>query len=117
MRWRGESRSSDTSCTLTALREAMSPPKRVLIVDDHVLFAEALETILAGDGRLDVVGRAKNGEEAVTLTRSLRPEAVWMDICMPVMEGIEAPRQILDDEPHLRVLVLTCSNASADLDA
>src|SRR3954447_1008269 len=95
----------------------MSPPKRVLIVDDHVLFAEALETILAGDGRLDVVGRAKNGEEAVTLTRSLRPDVVLMDISMPVMDGIEATRQILDDEPDACVLVLTGSDAAADVDA
>src|SRR3954454_19424924 len=95
----------------------MSPPKRVLIVDDHVLFAEALETILAGDGRLDVVGRAKKGEEAVTRTRSLRLDVVLMDISMPVMDGIEATRQILDDEPDACVPVLTGSAAPADADA
>jgi two-component system, NarL family, nitrate/nitrite response regulator NarL len=95
----------------------MSSPKRVLIADDHVLFAEALEAILGGDGRLDVIGRAKNGEEAVTLTRSLRPDVVLMDISMPVMDGIEATRQILDDEPGACVLVLTGSDAAADVDA
>jgi DNA-binding NarL/FixJ family response regulator len=95
----------------------MKPPKRVLIADDHVLFAEALEVILSGDDRLDVIGRAKNGEEAVTLTRALRPDVVLMDIAMPVMDGIEATRRIVSDEPDACVLVLTGSDAAADVDA
>jgi len=95
----------------------MKPPKRVLIADDHVLFAEALEAILSGDDRLDVIGRAKNGEEAVTLTRSLRPDVVLMDIAMPVMDGIEATRRIVSDEPDACVLVLTGSDAATDVDA
>jgi len=95
----------------------MTPPKRILIADDHVLFAEALEAILSGDDRLDVVGRAKNGEEAVTLTQTLRPDVVLMDIAMPVMDGIEATRRIVGSEPDACVVVLTGSDAAADVDA
>jgi two-component system, NarL family, nitrate/nitrite response regulator NarL len=93
------------------------PPKRVLIADDHTLFAEALEAILAGDGRVAVVGRAKNGAEAVELATTLHPDVVLMDISMPVMDGIEATGKIVDREPDACVLVLTGSDAPRDVDA
>jgi DNA-binding NarL/FixJ family response regulator len=93
------------------------PQKRVLIADDHVLFAEALEAILIGDGRIAVVGRAKNGREAVELATSLHPDVVLMDISMPVMDGIEATARIVDQEPEACVVVLTGSDAPKDVDA
>jgi DNA-binding NarL/FixJ family response regulator len=93
------------------------PQKRVLIADDHVLFAEALEAILTGDGRIAVVGRAKNGREAVELATSLHPDVVLMDISMPVMDGIEATARIVDQEPEACVVVLTGSDAPKDVDA
>jgi DNA-binding NarL/FixJ family response regulator len=92
-------------------------PTRVLIADDHTLFAEALEAILAIDDRIAVVGRAKNGEEAVELATSLRPDVVLMDISMPVMDGIEATAHISEQVPAASVLVLTGSDAPADIDA
>ena len=67
---------------------------RVLIADDQRLFAEALEAILTTDGRIVVVGRAANGEEAVALARDDRPDVVLMDIAMPVLDGIAATEAI-----------------------
>jgi para-nitrobenzyl esterase len=92
-------------------------PTRVLIADDHTLFAEALEAILGVDDRIDVVGRARNGEEAVALVESLDPDVVLMDISMPVMDGIEATQRIADTGARACVLVLTGSDAPRDIDA
>jgi DNA-binding NarL/FixJ family response regulator len=93
------------------------PPTRVLIADDHALFAEALEAILAADGRIAIVGRAVNGEQAVELAASLRPDVILMDISMPVMDGIEATQRIVQAKPATRVLVLTGSDSPRDIDS
>ena len=89
---------------------------RVLIADDHRLFAEALEVILAGDPRLSVVGHAADGEEAVRLAEELHPDVVLMDISMPVMDGIEAARAIREQDGDACILMLTGSNSRADVD-
>ena len=89
---------------------------RVLIADDHRLFAEALEAILAGESSIEVVGRARNGAEALELTLELEPDVVLMDISMPVMDGVEATRRIRESRPDACVLMLTGSNAPADVD-
>ena len=73
---------------------------RVLIADDERLFAEALEAILTTDERIDVVGRAANGEEAVALARDDRPDVVLMDIAMPVLDGIAATEAIGREAPR-----------------
>jgi DNA-binding NarL/FixJ family response regulator len=94
----------------------MTAPVRVLIADDHRLFAEALEAVLSTEERIQVVGRASDGEEAVELARRLRPDVVALDISMPVMDGFEeaAALERFDDPPA--VLMLTGSNAPADID-
>ena len=89
---------------------------RVLIADDHRLFAEALEAILATDARIEVVGRARDGAEAVELWRALRPDVTLMDISMPIVDGFEATVRIRETDPHACVLMLTGSNARIDVD-
>ena len=91
-------------------------PLRVLIADDHRLFAEALEAILAADERIEVVGQAADGSEAVELARTLAPDVVLMDVSMPVLDGFEATREIRAAEEDVRVLMLTGSNSRADVD-
>ena len=91
-------------------------PLRVLIADDHRLFAEALEAILTTDERIEVVGQASDGEQAVELARTLDPDIVLMDVSMPVLDGFEATREIRSQSDDVRVLMLTGSNSRADVD-
>jgi DNA-binding NarL/FixJ family response regulator len=91
-------------------------PLRVLIADDHRLFAEALEAILAADERIEVVGQASDGGEAVELARTLVPDVVLMDVSMPVLDGFEATREIRAGAEGVRVLMLTGSNSREDVD-
>ncbi|MEX2211775.1 MAG: response regulator transcription factor [Gaiellaceae bacterium] len=95
---------------------ARTRPIRVLIADDHTLFAEALKAILATDDRFDVVGRARNGEQAVDLHQELRPDVVLMDISMPVLDGVDAVRKIRKKRPSANILMLTGSNSLHDID-
>ena len=88
---------------------------RVLIADDHDLFAESLTAFLSTEDRISVVGRAANGEEAARLCGELRPDVVLMDISMPVLNGFEAARRICDGFPGTRVLFLTGSASPADV--
>ncbi|HEX4324774.1 MAG TPA: response regulator transcription factor [Gaiellaceae bacterium] len=97
-------------------RTAKPKPLRVLIADDHRLFAEALEAILTTDERIEVVGQASDGEEAVELAKTLDPDIVLMDVSMPVLDGFEATREIRSGSEDVRVLMLTGSNSRADVD-
>jgi DNA-binding NarL/FixJ family response regulator len=89
---------------------------RVLIADDHRLFAEALEAILASDTRIEVVAHAGDGEEAVKLARELKPDVVLMDISMPVLDGIEAAEELQRNGDDVCILMLTGSNSRDDVD-
>ena len=80
---------------------------RVLITDDHKVVRRGLRGFLELDPGLEVVGEASNGEEAVKLAQRLEPDVVLMDLLMPVMDGIEATREIRRELPQVEVVALT----------
>jgi DNA-binding NarL/FixJ family response regulator len=84
---------------------------RVLVVDDHALFAEALMLTLGIDERIEVIGSASSGVEAVLLAEALRPDVVLMDVHMPSMDGIEATRLVRRVSPASRVVMVTAARS------
>lgn len=80
---------------------------RVLIADDHTIVRRGIKALLAQTDDVQVVGEAVNGLEAVRLSQQLDPDVILMDLLMPIMDGIQATRQITALQPHVRVLVLT----------
>ncbi len=92
---------------------------RVLVVDDSGFFRRRIAEILDADSHIEVIGQASNGEEAIKLVASLKPDLVTMDVEMPVMDGIEAVRRIMNSNP-LPILMLsthTTKGAQSTLDA
>jgi DNA-binding NarL/FixJ family response regulator len=89
---------------------------RVLIADDEPLFVEMVEALLADEEQIEVVASAQDGQQAVELARVHDPDVIVMDISMPVIDGIEATRQIHKENPDARILILTGSSTSADVD-
>ena len=83
-------------------------PLRFLVVDDHALFRDGMVSLLKAGG-MQVVGEAKNGEEAVIEATRLKPDVILMDIDMPIMNGIDATRKITSAMPEVRVVMLTVS--------
>jgi two-component system response regulator DesR len=97
---------------------AATPPRgtvRILIADDHRLFAESLARSLELDPRIEVVGLASNGAEAVRLVEELAPNVVLMDLRMPLLDGVEATRRIHAAAPETTVFVLTGSESPAEI--
>jgi len=81
---------------------------RLLIVDDQVLFLESLSTFLRSYAEdIEVAGVARNGREALEKAAALRPDIVLMDVHMPVMDGVEATRRLLEAHPGVRILILS----------
>lgn len=93
----------------------MGQPIKILIADDHALLRRGLATLLGFNKDIVVVGDAKNGEEAVKAAIKLKPDVVVMDLSMPVMDGVEATRQIREALPDTYVLILTSYSTSVDV--
>ncbi len=90
---------------------------RVLIVDDQLLYAEAISVLLSQQDGLDVVGIAGDGREAIEQALALRPDVVLMDIQMPRLDGISATRRSRRRLPATKVLVMTALNGEHAKDA
>lgn len=80
---------------------------RVLIADDHAVVRRGMAEFLSGHGRIEIVGEAANGREAIEMALELHPDIVLMDVTMPVMDGIEATRRIRQALPGVRVIGLS----------
>jgi DNA-binding NarL/FixJ family response regulator len=91
----------------------MSTPITVLLAEDHAIVRQGLSALLNADGHFRIVGEARNGREAVTQALELRPDVILMDIAMPVLNGLEATRQILTANPSARVVILSAHSDEA----
>ncbi|RLE28608.1 MAG: DNA-binding response regulator [Acidobacteria bacterium] len=83
---------------------------RILLADDHQILRYSLRVLLGKEGGIEVVGEAEDGRQAVDLARTLKPGIVIMDLQMPVLNGIEATRQILTENPTCKVIFLSMSS-------
>ncbi len=85
----------------------MTEKIRVLIADDHTLFRDGLRALLTSASDTELVGEAATGEEAIAQAALLQPDLIIMDLQMPVVNGIDATRQIIRTSPHVNILVVT----------
>jgi DNA-binding NarL/FixJ family response regulator len=85
----------------------------VLLAEDHQIVREGFRSLLKQERDIEVIGEAETGRQAVQLTRKLRPDVVVMDIAMPLLNGLEATRQIRKDFPETRVLILSAHSDDA----
>jgi DNA-binding NarL/FixJ family response regulator len=85
----------------------------VLLAEDHTIVREGLRALLEAAGHIEVVGEAATGRQAVALARKLRPAVVVMDIAMPLLNGLEATRQIRKAVPETKVLILSAHSDDA----
>lgn len=79
----------------------------VLLADDHAVVREGLRKLLEAEHDIAVVGEAESGRQAVALARKLRPAVVVLDIAMPLLNGLEATRQIRESVPDVKVIILS----------
>lgn len=80
---------------------------RVLLADDHTILRDGIRSLLEDETDMEVIGEAEDGHMAVKLVKQLDPDVVLMDIAMPLLNGLEATRQIKRDNPQTKVLILT----------
>jgi DNA-binding NarL/FixJ family response regulator len=90
-----------------------TPRITVLLAEDHEIVREGLRKLLEAERDIEVVGEAATGRQAVALTRKLRPAVVVMDIAMPLLNGLEATRQIRQAVPATKVLILSAHSDEA----
>lgn len=82
----------------------------IVIADDHEIFREGFKLLLRGQDRVELVGEAENGKELMDLVKKREPEVVITDIKMPVMDGIDACKQLKQEHPAIRVIALSMFN-------
>jgi two-component system response regulator NreC len=80
---------------------------RILIADDHAMFRQGLRSLIEGCGGMKVIAEAENGRQAVQLTQEHSPDLVIMDVTMPELNGVEATRQIHQQNPAVKVIILS----------
>ena len=90
-------------------------PIRILLVDDHGLMRLGLATLMKYHKDLSVIGSADNGKAAIEQAKALKPDVIVMDLMMPVMDGVEATRQIHAEQPETKIMILTTFGTSADV--
>jgi DNA-binding NarL/FixJ family response regulator len=88
----------------------------VLIVDDELPFTEMVQALLEVEPGIEVVGTAPDGKQAVALALELAPDVIVMDISMPVMNGLDATREICEQNPTASILILTGGSNVVDVD-
>ncbi len=93
----------------------MGEPLRILVVDDHPMWRDGVRADLERSGLGEVVGEAADGGEAIEVARQCMPEVVLMDLQLPTVSGVEATRRIVEESPHVRVLILSASGEEQDV--
>jgi NarL family two-component system response regulator LiaR len=94
----------------------MARKLRILVADDHTVVRKGLCSLLSAEKYgMQVVGEANDGQEAIALSRSLKPNVILMDLMMPRVDGIQATRAILEESPEAHILVLTSSGEEEPL--
>ena len=85
----------------------MAPPFRILVAEDDESFLDAIALLLEQDDRFAVAGRARNGREAVALAKQVAPDALVMDIEMPILDGVEATRLLRETIPGIPIVAVS----------
>ncbi|PPL14071.1 DNA-binding response regulator, partial [Microterricola pindariensis] len=80
---------------------------RILIADDHHVVRRGLVFFLKTQKDLEIIGEAENGRKAVEMARELKPDIILMDLAMPEMDGIEATKMIKEEDPGIKIMILT----------
>ena len=80
----------------------------VILADDHTLVRQGLRALLRNEDDISVIGEADNGRQAVQMTQRLKPDVVLMDVAMPSLNGLEATRQIVQQSPGSKIVILSC---------
>lgn len=88
---------------------------KILLCDDHQLIRDGIKALLCTQDNFEVIGEADNGKDAIRLALSLNPDIILMDIQMPECNGLEAVSQIINQQPHIKILILTVSEDREDL--